>query len=104
MPDLAARQAAETRTRGYLRSVLSSRRHLLSERLEEEHRALQKAQVPVLAIWGAEDRVIPLTALGEMTQINRDTRQVTVEGAGHSLPHTHPREVARAITDFVRET
>ncbi|MND03033.1 Alpha/beta hydrolase family protein [compost metagenome] len=60
--------------------------------------------MPVLAVWGAEDRVIPLAALGELTRINRDTRQVTVAGAGHGLPHTHPREVAAAMAEFVRET
>jgi pimeloyl-ACP methyl ester carboxylesterase len=104
VPDIAARQAAETRTRGYLRSVLSSRRNILAERLEEEHREVQRSGVPVLAIWGDADRSIRLTSLGELTRINRETRQVTVAGAGHSLAHSHPREVAGAIAAFIRET
>lgn len=104
VPDIGARLEAETRTRGYMRAILSSRRHILAERLEEEHREIRKMGVPVLAIWGEQDRSILLTSLGALTRINRDTRQVTVAGAGHSLAHTHPREVATAIADFIRET
>jgi pimeloyl-ACP methyl ester carboxylesterase len=47
--------------------------------------------------------VIPLSALGEMARINRDVRHVTVPGAGHDLPHSHPRQVAAAMEEFLRE-
>src|SRR5690606_10187131 len=104
VPDLAARQAAETRTRGYLRSVLSSQRNMLAERLDEEHAELGRMHVPVLAVWGAEDRVIPSPAQGELGRLNRDARQVTIEGAGHGLVHTHPQQIASAISGFLRET
>ena len=102
--DPAARQAAETRTQGYLRSILSSQRHLLTERLDDEHADLAAARVPVLAIWGAADRLLPKRALGDLARVNREARHVTVPGAGHALVHTHPREVAAAIQAFPRES
>lgn len=103
-PDITAQQAAETRTRGYLRSVLSARRWTLAERLDEEHAALAAAGVPVLAVWGEHDRVIPLTAVGDLARVNRGARQVTVPFAGHGLPNSHAREVAAAVAAFVEET
>jgi pimeloyl-ACP methyl ester carboxylesterase len=103
VPDIAARQAAETRTRGYLRSVLSSQRHFLSRRLDEEHAEIARAGVPVLAVWGEADGVIPLTALEELARLNPEARQLAVPGAGHGLPHTHASPVAQAIGEFVRE-
>ncbi len=102
--DIAARQAAETRTQGYLRSVLSSRRHLLADRLDEEHAEIRRMFVPTLAIWGEVDTAIPARALGELARVNRDARQVVIPGAGHGLVHTHPREVAEAIRGFIAET
>lgn len=104
VPTIAARQAAETRTRGYLRSVLSSQRHFLAKRLDEDHAEVKRMYVPTLAIWGERDEVIPLQALGELAKANRDARQVVVPGAGHGLVHTHPDEVNRAIQTFLRET
>ena len=102
IPDLEDRQAAETRTRGYLPALLSSRRHLLSHRAEREHRQIAENQTPVLAIWGAEDPVIPLTAMGELARINPRARHEQVPGAGHNLLQTHPAQVAEAIRKFLR--
>lgn len=98
-PELARRQAAEAKIRGFVPAVLSSLRGMLSETLETEHRALAAARVPVLAIWGTADRAIPIAAMGRLTAWNRDARQVQVNGASHWLPLTHARELARAIRD-----
>jgi pimeloyl-ACP methyl ester carboxylesterase len=56
------RQQEELRFRGYIPGVLSSIRGLLAGDLEDEHRALHRADVPMLAFWGREDDLIPLTA------------------------------------------
>lgn len=98
---LAARMAAETRVRGYLRSVLSSQRNLLGERLDADHAELRRMYVPTLAIWAEADRTIPPVAPGELAQANRDARHATIPGAGHGLVHTHPAEIHREIRDFL---
>ncbi|MFC2966929.1 alpha/beta fold hydrolase [Acidimangrovimonas pyrenivorans] len=103
VPDIVQRMRGEMGYRGTLPAVLSSQRHMLTEDLEAVHRQLGRTKLPVLAIWGEEDPIIPLAALGRMAQLNRSARQVTVPGAGHGLPYTHPREVMAAISDVLRE-
>jgi len=96
------RQAAELDWRGYLPAVLSSQRNLLSERLDEEHRNLHALGVPVLAIWGETDDVIPLSAMGKLAEWNRDAKQATVANAGHALGVTHPEDVTEALSDLLQ--
>ena len=101
VPNLEDLQAEETRQRGVLPAVLSSRRHTLSQSTEKDHRRLFHKGVPVLAIWGGEDPVIPLSAMGHLAKVNPDAHHVQVPGAGHNLLQTHPTEVARALRDFL---
>jgi len=103
-PDIAARQAAATRSRGFARAMLSSQRNILRDELGEAMGELRRIYVPVLAIWGEADGVIPITSVGRLAQANPDARQVTIPGATHWLPVTHPREILAAIDEFRRET
>lgn len=101
VPDLEDRQAEETRKRGYLPALLSSRRYLLAEGSDQDHRRVAAVQIPVLAIWGAEDPVIPKRALGRLAELNPNARHVEIRGAGHNLLQTHPTEVAAALKAFL---
>ncbi len=98
---IAEAQEAELNRRGYVPAVLSSMRRMLSETLETEHRAIARANIPVLAIWAAADEVIPLGGMGRLTDWNRDALQAQIEGAGHALPMTHPDEVVRNFREMV---
>ena len=95
------RMAEEPDWRGYLPAVLSSQRNLLAETLEEEHRAIHKSGVPVTAIWGELDTVIPLSAMGKLVEWNRDAHQATIPDADHALGMSHPVEVVKAMTDLI---
>ena len=90
-------QQAELSRRGYLPAVLSSRRHFLFESLERAHRVLGREDVPVVAIWGGQDGVIPLRALGLLTQWNRNTAQHVVPEADHSLPVRHAEDIVAIL-------
>lgn len=103
VPDMLARQRAEMDRRGTLRAVLSSQRNILSESREDDHRTFFRTGLPVLAVWGEEDAIIPLAALGRLTQMNRKVRQVSLPGADHALPWTHPREIMAALSDFLSD-
>ncbi|MBV7408300.1 alpha/beta fold hydrolase [Maritimibacter sp. DP1N21-5] len=103
IPDLADRIDAELSRRGYLRAVLSAHKNTLSLQIETVHRDIGRMGTPVLAIWGEEDAVIPLTAIGKLTQWNRNARHHVVKGAGHALPHTAPTAIIAAVTEFLRE-
>lgn len=103
VPDILARQRGEMAWRGTLPAVLSSQRHMLAENREEDHRQLYRTGLPMLAVWGEDDAIIPLSALGRLAQLNRHVRQVSLPGAGHSLPFTHPRQIMDALSDFLSD-
>lgn len=94
VPDLTNVIVAETMRRGYMRAVLSSVRHVLGRDLTEVHGRLA---VPVLAIWGEGDTVIPLSAKDRMAAANPGAAHVVVPGAGHGLPYTHTQAVLEAM-------
>ena len=94
---MAEVQRRELTRRGYLSAVLSSRRHILSKSQEQAHRLLGREDVPVTAIWGGQDTVIPLRALGTLTQWNRNTEQEVIPDADHSLPWRHAAEIVAIL-------
>lgn len=101
IPDLEDRQAAETKTRGFLPAVLSSRRHLLSTSLLPDLEKVARMNIPVLAIWGSEDPIVPLGASGLMARQAPDAHHAQISGAGHNLLQTHPAQVASELTKFL---
>jgi pimeloyl-ACP methyl ester carboxylesterase len=90
-------QQAELAKRGFVPAVLSSLRGMLPHKLEEAHRQISRDGIPVLAIWGREDVVIPISAMGQLAQWNRVARHEVIEGAGHGLTYTHATAVLRTI-------
>ena len=101
---MEAVQAAELDRKGYLPALLSSRRHMLAERQEEDHRRIGHDDLPVIAIWGRNDAIIPVRGVGTLAQWNRNAAQEVVDGAGHGLVHTHPDEVTDLLRDVLAET
>ncbi|KUF10223.1 hypothetical protein AVJ23_13895 [Pseudoponticoccus marisrubri] len=97
---IGTRQLAELNRRGFVRSVLAALRGTLRHPMEAQHRAVAQTGLPVAAIWGREDRVIPLRAMGMLTQWNRHARHRVIDGAGHGLPYTHAAEIAAALRDL----
>ncbi len=96
---IADRQLAQLDRRGYLRSVLSSLRGQLGHPLEKDHRRIAANGTPVTAIWGRDDNIIPIRAMGTLAQWNRNARQEVIDGAGHGLTYTHTPELAQAIAN-----
>jgi len=96
-------QLAEYESRGFVRSVLSSRRNMLADVQELAHRAIGRADIPVTAIWAENDEVIPLKSLGILTQWNRTVRQEVIPDADHRIGYTHTTEVVAFLRDVLRE-
>ncbi|MGI9389091.1 MAG: alpha/beta fold hydrolase [Boseongicola sp.] len=101
VPDLLDRQAAETRMRGYLPALLSSRRHTLTRTLEDDHVAIREYNTPVLSIWGTNDPVIPIRSIARMSELNPNAHHFEIKDAGHAFPQTHPAKVTEAIRAFL---
>lgn len=103
VPNIYDKQRADTYVRGFLPAILSSQRNFLKGDLVKEHKTLAKANIPVAAIWGETDAVIPLSGLGKLAEINNKSRQTMISDAPHSLTYTYPNEVIKAIQEFLRE-
>jgi pimeloyl-ACP methyl ester carboxylesterase len=103
-PGVIAAQKAGLKRRGYLRSVLSSRRHMLEEQQEQEHRGISSDGIPVIAIWGGKDEVIPISAVGKLAQWNRTAHQEVVEGAGHAVAYSHSSVLTAFLRSMLRDS
>ena len=101
IPDLTTRLAAETRRRGYLPSVLSSRRHVLSQLLDDDHRTIADYGAAVLGIWGEADQVIPLSSMGRLAELDPNAQHVQLAKATHNFPQTHPGRIAEILKSFL---
>lgn len=96
-------QLSEYESRGFLRSVLSSRRHMLNDVQEDAHRAIGRQDIPVIGIWAEKDEIIPLKSLGTMTQWNRAVRQEVIADADHRVGFTHSAKITEVLRDVLRE-
>jgi len=99
IPDIYDLQLQELHRRGFLRAVLSSLRGMLSQQLRREHQVVHQSKVPVTAIWGADDTVIPIGCKTTLEQWNPRSEQAVIAGAGHGLAYTHVNDVISAIKD-----
>ena len=99
--DIVDRQQAELGYRGFRPAVLASLRDLLDHDQEAEHRKISHQDVPVLAIWGQDDEVIPIAGLDKLGQWNTTARQEVIKGAGHALAYTHTDKVLHAMRDLL---
>lgn len=103
VPDIYEVQLAQLRRKGFRDASYDSIRGLIGEDLEPDHRKLAREGVPVVAIWADQDTIIPMSALGVMSQWNRDARQDVVAGAGHGVPYTHASKVSELLAGILRE-
>jgi pimeloyl-ACP methyl ester carboxylesterase len=96
-------QRRELTRRGYLPSLLASRRGILLETQEEEHRQLGRKGIPVAAVWAAEDKIVPVQAIGRLAEWNRSARQEMVPYADHAVPYSHGEQLVLALRAALHE-
>ncbi len=102
VPKIGRLQTAELDYRGYLPAIYSSMRGMLAADFKDKHMALHSEGLPVLAVWGAKDDVIPLNAKNRLGAWNEDAVHYVVQNAGHGLPYTHTEEVLEQIVLFLK--
>lgn len=87
----------ELAVEGTLRAILSAQRGILSDDQSGLHVDIAVSETPVLAIWGEQDSVIPITCRDRLSSLNPAAQQITLTGADHRLTYTHVESVAKAI-------
>ena len=63
-------------------------------------RRLHHITAPVLLLWGAEDRLVPVAHGRKLQKLIANAQLVVIEGAGHVAPLEKPGEMAQAILRF----
>jgi pimeloyl-ACP methyl ester carboxylesterase len=57
--------------------------------------------IPILVLWGREDRVLPVWQAKNATAMLPWSTVRVLDGVGHTPHRSHPYEVARLVTQFV---
>lgn len=99
--DFTEKQLSQLDYQGFVPAVLSSLRGILRSPMEGEHLALRRNNLPILALWGAEDTVIPASAMGQLAAWNREVLHEVIEDAGHSLTYSHADTLLPYISAFL---
>ena len=104
VPGINDMQEAELNWRGFVPAVRASIAGLLSEKLQADHEKLHQEEVPLLAIFGSTDNVIPLSSVEKLKHWNSDAHIQVIEGAGHGLPYSHTVDVLEQINSFSQQS
>lgn len=59
--------------------------------------------VPVLLIWGADDRISPVAMGNQLNQLIPNSTLLVVQGAGHDVAETHASQIIHAVEEFLSE-
>ena len=88
--------------RGFNRAILSTLRNFLSRDPVPLYESVKKNNIPVLLIWGKEDKVTPIDGAIKLYSL-LSPEFLLVNEAGH-LPHyERPEIVNSAVIDFLEK-
>jgi pimeloyl-ACP methyl ester carboxylesterase len=90
-------QQRELKYLGFLPSVLASLRGILATSSQADHQKLATTNIEAIAVWGAEDMVIPITGKERLLKWSSHSRQMVIAHAGHGLAYTHVTEVMQNV-------
>ena len=91
----------QTRYRGFAEGQLSTLRHYdIANRLQA-YEALGRSALPVLALWGTADTVVPFVHSEELLRRVPQTKLVPVQGMPHGLPLLQPEEMIAFVRPFL---
>ena len=97
-----AMQRAELDWRGFVPSVRASIKGILTDSFEAAHRSIHQAKIPVMAVWGQVDDVIPVEAADLLQSWNPKTVTHIIENAGHGVTYTHTNDILSMIDHFTK--
>ncbi len=78
------------------------RKHFF-DKLSDEIDRLAQMEVPVLLVWGREDKALPLPCGQEMHRILKGSRLEILDNAGHVPNYERAEEFNQLAVDFLRE-
>jgi pimeloyl-ACP methyl ester carboxylesterase len=102
LPDFVIRDFLR-RSRQKAWIVRASMRSMLTRRDLLLDRKLQRVRMPVLMVWGTEDRIVPFSLAAKLQHELPHARLVPVEGCGHLVLWDCTDRALPPIVEFLRE-
>lgn len=62
---------------------------------------LPNLEIPILLIWGRQDRMIPPSLYSQFIDLNPKLRLVDLDNAGHCAHDEHPEQVNQLLLDWI---
>ncbi len=96
--------AAGSRYKGFLRCTLSSMRHTILNTTEamKGYRYVAEAKIPLLCIWGTDDRTMPYYQHTRLLETCPQTELHTFEGSGHIFLYDEGDRTMDVVLPFLK--
>ncbi len=98
--DFINRYKEAARYRGYKRAILSSLRNMPLESAQAIFESLGRGKIPVLLIWGKQDRVVSFSLSEQAVKLMPRADLRPLDGAGHVPHYEFPERVSPLLTKF----
>jgi pimeloyl-ACP methyl ester carboxylesterase len=99
---MAAWMADQTRFRGYAEGMLNTLRNYPIDWQPEDYEALGRTRLPVLAVWGTADVVVPFAQSRTLAARVPQVKLVALAGKGHALAFGETDTVLEAVIPFLK--
>ncbi len=102
LPDYEARYRRQMRYFGFRRALLSTVRSGVLWQGAEDFAAVGRSGLPVLLIWGEEDRVVPFALHQRLLELIPQAEFHPIPGARHIPHYAMPEVVNPVLLEFLR--
>jgi pimeloyl-ACP methyl ester carboxylesterase len=82
---------------GYTDALLSTLRHFPMGDLADRYRIVGKTDIPVTAIWGTADKIVPYEGAALMAKDVGQLKLITLPDGNHNITYARAEEVAAAL-------
>jgi pimeloyl-ACP methyl ester carboxylesterase len=83
--------------KGYTDALLSTIRHYPMADMAHRYRIVAQAGIPVAAIWGTADKIVPYSGAALMAKDVPQLKLTTLEGANHNMTYGEAGKVGAAL-------
>ena len=100
-PDWEAMFRVQLQYKGFRRAILSSIRFMPSMDAAAEYSAVGKQNMPVLLIWGREDKTVSAADIQQLKELIPEIEYHIIEAAGHIPQYERPEVVNPLLVNFL---
>ncbi len=102
--DMLVKFEQQAAYRGYTDALLSTIRHFPMADFAHRYRIVADAGIPVSAIWGTADQIVPYAGAALMAEDVPQLKLTTIDGANHSMTYGRADAVATALVNALDDT